>query len=68
MIRLENISTGEYFEGEYLEFIVDDLEGSVYLDEMLIFHCSDVVDEHQLELFFNDNFIQYDVDQYQQEF
>mgnify|MGYP003112619565 CR=1 FL=1 len=51
MITLENISTGEVFEGEELEFFVDDetLIGEVYLDGDLIFQALDVLNDNQLE-------------------
>jgi len=51
MITLENISTGEIFDGEELEYFVDDetLIGEVYLDGDLIFQSLDVRDDEQLE-------------------
>jgi len=51
MITLENISTGEVFEGEELEFFVDDetLIGEVYLDGDLIFQALDVLNDNQVE-------------------
>ena len=51
MITLENISTGEVFAGEELEFFVDDdtLIGEVFLDGDLIFQSLDVLDDDQLE-------------------
>ena len=51
MITLENISTGEVFNGEELEFFVDDdtLIGEVFLDGDLIFQSLDVLDDEQLE-------------------
>tara|TARA_R110002050_G_scaffold201552_2_gene336723 strand:- start:32 stop:256 length:225 start_codon:yes stop_codon:yes gene_type:complete len=51
MITLENISTGEVFEGEELELFVDDetLIGEVYLDGDLIFQALDVMNDNQLE-------------------
>ncbi len=51
MITLENISTGEVFNGEELEFFVDDdtLIGEVFLDGDLIFQSLDVLDDDQLE-------------------
>ena len=51
MITLENISSGELFEGEELELFVDDetLIGEVYLDGDLIFQALDVMNDHQLE-------------------
>jgi len=51
MITLENISTGEVFDGKELEFFVDDdtLIGEVFLDGDLIFQSLDVLDDDQLE-------------------
>ena len=51
MITLENISTGEVFEGEELEFFVDDetLIGEVYLDGDLVFQALDVMNDSQLD-------------------
>ena len=51
MITLENISTGEVFNGEELEFFIDDdtLIGEVFLDGDLIFQSLDVLDDEQLE-------------------
>jgi hypothetical protein len=51
MITLENISTGEVFEGQELEYFVDDetLIGEVYLDGDLVFQALDVLNDHQLD-------------------
>ena len=51
MITLENISTGEVFNGNELEFFIDDdtLIGEVFLDGDLIFQSLDVLDDEQLE-------------------
>ena len=51
MITVENISTGEVFNGEELEFFIDDdtLIGEVFLDGDLIFQSLDVLDDEQLE-------------------
>jgi len=51
MITLENISSGEVFEGKELEFFVDDdtLIGEVYLDGNLIFQSLEVMNDNQLE-------------------
>ena len=51
MITLENISTGEVFNGNELEFFIDDdtLIGEVFLDGDLIFQSLDVLDDDQLE-------------------
>lgn len=58
MITLENISTGEIFEGKELEFFVDDdtLIGEVYLDGDLIFQHLDVMDDNQLDHQLNTEF------------
>ena len=51
MITLENISSGEVFEGKELEFFVDDdtLIGEVYLDGNLIFQSLEVMNDDQLD-------------------
>ena len=51
MITLENISTGEVFEGKELEYFVDDdtLIGEVYLDGDLVFQALDVMNDRQVE-------------------
>jgi hypothetical protein len=58
MIVLENISTSETYDGDDLEYFVDDdtLIGEVYLDGNLIHQATDVVDEHQLEADFYQHF------------
>jgi len=52
MISIENISTGEIFEGIELELFVDDdtLIGEVYIDGELIFQSLDVHNEDQLDM------------------
>jgi hypothetical protein len=59
MLKIENISTGEFLNGEELEFFVDDdtLIGEVFLDGDLIFQSLDTIDEDQLELEFYKEFI-----------
>lgn len=59
MLKIENISTGEFLNGEELEFFVDDdtLIGEVFLDGDLIFQSLDTLDEDQLELEFYKEFI-----------
>lgn len=59
MLKIENISTGEFLTGEELEFFVDDdtLVGEVFLDGDLIFQSLDTIDEDQLELEFYKEFI-----------
>jgi hypothetical protein len=51
MITLENISTGEVFIGDEIEFFIDDdtLIGEVFLDGDLVFQSLDVIDDEQLE-------------------
>jgi hypothetical protein len=51
MITLENISTGEVFEGLEIEYFIDDetMIGEVYLDGDLIFQALDVMNDDQLE-------------------
>tara|TARA_R100001163_G_C4934118_1_gene108775 strand:+ start:222 stop:440 length:219 start_codon:yes stop_codon:yes gene_type:complete len=51
MITLENISSGEVFEGKELEYFVDDEThiGEVYLDGDLVFQSLETMNESQLE-------------------
>jgi gamma-glutamylcyclotransferase (GGCT)/AIG2-like uncharacterized protein YtfP len=51
MITLENISSGDVYEGDEIEYFVDDdtLIGEVYLDGDLIFQALDVLNDRQLE-------------------
>jgi hypothetical protein len=50
MIAIENISTGEIYNGDEIEFFVDDdtMIGEVFLDGDLIFQHLDVLNEDQL--------------------
>ncbi len=54
MITVENISTGEVYTGDEIEFFVDDdtLIGEVFLDGDLIFQDLDVIDDEQLHHMF----------------
>ena len=58
MKTVENISTGEVFEGEELEFFVDDDTsiGEVYLDGDLIFQSLETMNDNQLERAFEKEF------------
>ena len=58
MKTIENISTGEVFEGEELEFFVDDDTsiGEVYLDGDLVFQSLEVMNDNQLEHALNKEF------------
>ena len=58
MKTIENISTGEVFEGEELEFFVDDDTsiGEVYLDGDLIFQSLETMNDDQLEHAFRQEF------------
>ena len=58
MITLENISTGEVFNGSEIEYFIDDdtLIGEVYLDGDLVFQSLDVMDDGQLEHALNKEF------------
>ena len=51
MITLENISTGEVFDGNEIEYFVDDDThiGEVYLDGDLVFQSLEVMNDDQLE-------------------
>ena len=58
MITLENISTGEVFTGEEIEYFIDDDTqiGEVYLDGDLVFQSLDVINDNQLEHALNKEF------------
>ena len=58
MITLENISTGEVFNGNEIEYFVDDdtLIGEVYLDGDLVFQSLEVINDNQLEHALNKEF------------
>ena len=58
MITLENISTGEVFNGDEIEYFIDDdtLIGEVYLDGDLIFQSLEVMNDSQLEHALNKEF------------
>ena len=58
MITLENISTGEVYNGDEIEYFVDDdtLIGEVYLDGDLIFQSLEVMNDDQLEHALNKDF------------
>ena len=51
MITLENISTGEVYNGDEIEYFIDDDThiGEVYLDGDLIFQSLEVMNDNQLE-------------------
>jgi len=55
----EDQNTSEKFDGEELEFFIDDMTyiGEVYLDGNLIFQSADAIDEESLETEFYNNFI-----------
>ena len=58
MITLENISTGEVFNGDEIEYFIDDdtLIGEVYLDGDLVFQSLEVMNDNQLEHALNKEF------------
>ncbi len=58
MITLENISTGEVFNGDEIEYFIDDDThiGEVYLDGDLIFQSLEVMNDNQLEHALNKEF------------
>ena len=58
MKTIENISTGDVYEGEELEFFVDDDTsiGEVYLDGELIFQSLETLNDDQLEHAFRKEF------------
>jgi len=58
MITLENISTGEVYNGDEIEYFIDDdtLIGEVYLDGDLVFQSLEVMNDNQLEHALNKEF------------
>ncbi len=58
MITLENISTGEVFNGSEIEYFIDDDThiGEVYLDGDLVFQSLEVINDDQLEHALNKEF------------
>ena len=58
MITIENISTGDVYEGEEIEFFVDDDTsiGEVYLDGELIYQSLETMNDDQLEHAFRQEF------------
>tara|TARA_R110000803_G_scaffold178677_2_gene241075 strand:+ start:928 stop:1176 length:249 start_codon:yes stop_codon:yes gene_type:complete len=58
MIIVENTETMHQFEGEALDFLIDESTqiGEVFLDGNLIFQADDIVDEDQLENEFYNEF------------
>jgi len=58
MITIENISTGDVYEGDELEYFVDDDTsiGEVYLDGDLIFQSLETLDDDQLERAFRQEY------------
>jgi len=58
MITLENISTGEVYNGDEIEYFIDDDTqiGEVYLDGDLIFQSLEVMNDGQLEHALNKEF------------
>ena len=58
MITLENISTGEVYNGDEIEYFIDDDThiGEVYLDGDLVFQSLEVINDGQLEHALNKEF------------
>ena len=58
MITLENISTGEVYNGDEIEYFIDDdtLIGEVYLDGDLISQSLEVINDDQLDHALNKEF------------
>ena len=58
MITLENISTGEVYNGVEIEYFIDDDThiGEVYLDGDLVFQSLEVMNDNQLEHALNKEF------------
>tara|TARA_R100001443_G_scaffold108421_1_gene118840 strand:+ start:1322 stop:1549 length:228 start_codon:yes stop_codon:yes gene_type:complete len=59
MISIENIDTGAVFEGQEIEYFLDDdnMIGEVYIDGNLIYQSVDVTTESQLQLEFRKEYI-----------
>ena len=59
MITIENIETGAVFEGQEIEYFLDDenMIGEIYLDGNLIYQSTDASSEKQLELEFRKEFV-----------
>ena len=59
MITIENIETGAVFEGQEIEYFLDDdtMIGEVYIDGNLIHQSVDVDTESQLKLEFRKEYI-----------
>ena len=59
MITIENIETGAVFEGQEIEYFLDDenMIGEIYLDGNLIYQSTDASTEKQLELEFRKDYV-----------
>ena len=59
MITIENIETGALYEGQEIEYFLDDenMIGEIYLDGNLIYQSTDASTEKQLELEFRKEFV-----------
>ena len=59
MIYIENIETGAVYEGQEIEYFLDDdtMIGEVYIDGNLMYQSVDVNTESQLELEFRKEYI-----------
>ena len=59
MITIENIETGTLYEGQEIEYFLDDenMIGEIYLDGNLIYQSTDASSEKQLELEFRKEFV-----------
>lgn len=58
MLIIENKNTGSIFQGQDLEYIVDDdvMIGEIYLDGNLIYQFDDIIDEQFLKQEFKSKF------------
>ena len=54
MVLLENVQTNDIFQGDDIQYIIDDdiLLGEVYLDGNLIFQADDILNENELKTIF----------------
>jgi hypothetical protein len=59
MITIENIESGTIYEGQEIEYFLDDenMIGEIYLDGNLIYQSTDASSEKQLELEFRKEFV-----------
>ena len=59
MITIENIESGTIYEGQEIEYFLDDenMIGEIYLDGNLVYQSTDANSEKQLELEFRKDYM-----------